>query len=82
MGRGGKIDSDRRHNYFLIRHVTWGNEGHRHVTLAFLKIDMRHRDPTFRAPYVTLLLRGSCRRQCSLYFTFSCLVSNEIDKKS
>ena len=51
MGHGGKKDSDMRHDYFLnSTYDIGGNKRQRHATLAFLKIDMRHRDPQSRAP--------------------------------
>ena len=46
MGQGGKKDSDMRHDYFLNSRCDIGGiKRQRHVTLAFLEIDMRHRDP-------------------------------------
>ena len=64
MRHGGKKDTDMRHGYFLnLTCDMVENKGHRHPTLAFLKIDMQHQDPPSRAPTDLCSLSG---RKCQV----------------
>ena len=50
---GPKKDSDMGHDHFLYLTGEKGNiKRLRHVTLAFLNIDMRHQDFPIKGPYI------------------------------
>ena len=60
MRQENKTDSDMRHAHFLNSTCDMEeNKRQRHVTLPFLKMDMRHRDPPplSRAPHVSFPMR-------------------------
>ena len=59
MRQENKNDSDMRHAHFLnLTCDKEENKRQRHVTLSFLKFDMRHGDPPSRAPCM-----APCRRE-------------------